>query len=188
MTISADFWTTNLPDVAGAYFVRAVGQTQGFVAEVAETPDGLMVNMDGSPSARVFDHGWLYVVELDSEEFEWQGPLLPADDMAAELVAVQVITASIAAHQCWTTKHAESEAAGPISSALEDAAGRLNEENQNYLKLLVKMASQLLHLRTTVAALQASKPGFNCQQWDDVQDAMTGSDSALSIDEKILFQ
>lgn len=188
MTISAEFWTSNLPDVVGAYLVRPAGETQAFVVEVADTPDGLMVNMQGSPSAREFDDGWLYVFELDSEEFEWQGPLLPAEAMAAELEAVQAITQSIASGQCWITDQCEgeSESAGPISSALEEAAGRLNEESQDNLKLLVKMASQLLHLRQTVAALQDSKPGFNEAQWNAVADAMAKSDSATKDAEAIL--
>jgi hypothetical protein len=188
MTISAEFWTSNLPDVIGAYLVRRVGETQAFVTEVAETPDGLMVNLDGSPSAREFEDGWMYVFELDSEEFEWQGPLLPAEAMAADLEAVQAITQSIASGQCWTTDQCEgeSESAGPISSALEEAAGRLNEENQDNLKLLIKMASQLLQLRQTVAALQDSKPGFNEAQWNAVALAMMNSDSGMKDIETIL--
>jgi hypothetical protein len=186
MTIFADFWTTNLPGAPGAYSARCIGSTQFFVVQVVETPDGLMVNISGSPLACDIEDGWQYIAEMNNEEFEWQGPLLPAESMAAELEAVQLITASIASGQCWTTEHAESEAAGPISSALEEAAGRLNEENQDNLKLLVKMASQLLHLRQTVAALQDSKPGFNEQQWNAVADAMAKSDSAMKDAEAIL--
>ncbi len=186
MTILADFWTTNLPDVAGAYFARPLGETQAFAVEVAETPDGLMVNLNGSPSARDFEDGWLYVVEMDSAEFEWQGPLSPAGDMTAELEAVQAITASIASGQCWTAEHGDSEAVGPISSALEEAAGRHNEESEENLKLLIKTASQLLALRAAVAALQAANPDVNGQEWDAVQVSMSRSDSATALAETIL--
>lgn len=186
MTIFADFWTTNLPGVPGAYYARCIGSTQFFVVQVVETPDGLMVNISGSPLACNIEDGWQYIAEMNNEEFEWQGPLFPAGDMTAELVAVQAITASITSGQCWTAEHGDSEAVGPISSALEEAAGRLNEESQENLTLLIKTASHLLALRVAVAALQASKPGFNGQQWDDVQDAMSRSDSATALAETIL--
>lgn len=186
MTTPATSWTTDLPGVPGAYNVRPAGETQAFVVEVAEEADGLMVNIQGSPIARDFSDGWLYICEMNNEEFEWQGPLLPADEMAAELIAVQAITASIASGNCWSAEHGDSEAVGPISSALEEAAGKLNENHEETLKLLIKSASQLLALRSAVKALQESKPGFNEQQWNSVQDAMTNSDSAMALAETIL--
>lgn len=186
MTAPATSWTTNLPGVPGAYFARPAGETQAFVVEVAETPDGLMANISGSPMGRDFEDGWQYICEMNNDEFEWQGPLLPADEMAAELVAVQAITASNAAGQCWSEEHGDSEAVGPISSALENAASKLCESNEENLDLLIKSASQLLALRSAVSALQASKPGFNEQQWNAVQDAMTNSDSAMALAETIL--
>lgn len=186
MTAPATSWTNNLPSVPGAYFVRPAGEAQAFVVEVAEESDGLMVNLQGSPMARDASEGWLYICEMNNEEFEWQGPLLPADAMAAELVAVQMITASIASGNCWSAVRGDSEAVGPISSALEEAAGKLNETHEGAHKLLIKSASQLLALRSAVSALQASKPVFNEQQWNAVQEAMTNSDSAMALAETIL--
>lgn len=188
MTAPATSWTNNLPSVPGAYFFRPAGTTQAFVVEVAEVSDELMVNIHGSPTERDFENDWRYVCEMKNEEFEWQGPLLPADEMAAELLAVQAITASIAAGQCWSEEHGDSEAGGPISSALENAASKLCESNEENLELLIKSASQLLALRSAVKALQESKPGFNEQQWNAVQDAMTNSDSAMALAETILAQ
>jgi hypothetical protein len=186
MTIFADFWTTNLPCVAGAYYARCIGSNQFFVVQVVETPEDLMVNISGSPLACDVAEGWQYICEMNNEEFEWQGPLFPAGDMTAELVAIQAITASIDSRQCWTAEHGDSEAVGPISSALEEAAGRLNEEHEDNLTLLIKTARQLLALRATVAALQDSKPGFNEAQWNAVADAMAKSDSATTLAETIL--
>lgn len=188
MTAPATSWTTNLPGVPGAYFARSLGETQSFVVEVADTPDGLMVNIQGSPMAREFEDGWLYICEMNNDEFEWQGPLLPADEMAAELVAVQVITESIATGQCWSEEHGDSEAVGPISLALENAASRLCERNEENTKLLIKSASQLLALRSAVSALQASKTDLNEHQWKSVQEAMTNSDSVMALAETILAQ